>query len=181
MLQLGNHEFHASLKKLFKKKKSGKSSPDSVSASGTHPYSNDDVATIHKLHDFKENKFFSFLRFILTHLVWKVIVTRNINYLIRMKEIIAANPHKKFIVLSPMPCLKKADRIIRSKGGKLYKKMFGTFENVTFIDLFNHIPTDSRYFKDSSHLNSNGHRLLAMAIYKESNYPLKPEKYPIAV
>lgn len=105
LLQLGNHEFHASLKKLFQNKKVGKPNTSADSSADTSPNSTNASATIRMLPVAKEINSISFLRIFFTHLIWNVIIKRHIKYLSQMKEIIAANPHKKFIVLSPMLCM----------------------------------------------------------------------------
>ena len=167
LLQLGNYEFHASFKKLFLNKMSKKSSQSSSGSLKNKNFSTSLANKINMPLPDKEQKSNNILSDCFTFLIWRIIKKRNSVYLAQLKNIIASHPDRKFIFLSPLPCIKKNDRIIRSKGGKLFKMMFASFENITYVDLFSHLPPIKKYFKDSAHLNRSGHFLVARAISKE--------------
>lgn len=181
LLQLGNYEFHASLKKLFLNRKSSKDSPDISDSRESEIETASPANKINIPFPGKNQISHNIVSKCLTFLIWQIIKKRASDHLSQLKNIIASHPGRKFIILSPVPCIKKNDRIIRSKGGKLFKKMFDTFENTTYVDLFSHIPPSRKYFKDSAHLNGRGHYLLARAISKDINFIYENENLTIAV
>jgi hypothetical protein len=178
LLQLGNHEFHASLKKLFARKKKKKSNSDSAEKSSSSLVPSEPAIMYNSVNGKKALNIF---RLLLCQFIWKLILRRNYKYLFQLRNTILENPDKEFIVLSPIPCLKKADWLIRSKAGMLYKKIFGSFSNVTFIDLFSMVPSDERFFKDAAHLNRSGHRLLGRSVAREVKIKAGNAKWTIAV
>lgn len=90
---------------------------------------------------------------------WFYAISHNEQYLKDLYLQIQYCKEKEFIVLSPFPMLR--GNYPRRKASKLYKRLFSELANVSFIDLFNNIPSDEDYFNDIIHLNEKGHRLLA--------------------
>ena len=181
LLQLGNYEFHASLKKLFLNRKSSKDSQDNSDSRQSEIETGSPANKINISFPGKNQISNNIFSNCLTSLIWEIIKKRTSVHLSQLKNIIASHPGRKFIILSPVPCIKKNDLIIRSKGGKLFKELFSSFENTTYVDLFSHIPPTRKYFKDSAHLNRRGHYLLARAISKEVNFIFENENLTIAV
>lgn len=181
LLQLGNYEFHASLKKLFEKKK--KKSKLTVTQSNTPSVlsqTESDKSNI-LLPIVNEPKAGFLIRNIITPLIWRVLVHKNKKYLKELKQIVLENPSVKFIILSPIPCVKDSDRLIRRRAGNWYHKLFSRMSNVTYIDLSKFISTDKKYFIDPAHLNKIGHRILAKAVTQNLKLNKKSLNQAVAV
>lgn len=151
LLQLGNYEYHASLKRILKKRKKGSGLGSSSSEASATPNTIPLTAPrkLHPLH-----------RFIILPVIWIVLKRRTVLHLKLIKEYIKFYPDKKFVVLSPLVCLKETDNYIRQKGGQLMFRLFGGMANVTFINTHEILPADKRIFSDPFHLNAVGHKLL---------------------
>jgi hypothetical protein len=159
ILQLGNFEFQGSLKEILKKKISSKTEND------TEYGINDNISQeVFKLPESRNIKKGWLLNNFINPLIWGVLLRKNRIHLRNIQQIIRENPSTHFIVLSPMPCSKISDNIIRRKAGKWYKKLFSPLSNVTYIDLFRFIAVDKRYFIDPAHLNTTGHRILGRIV-----------------
>lgn len=179
LLQLGNYEFHASLKQLFQTKKKNKSKLSENS--GLVKKSDDTDKQPLLLPLVKEPKAGFFLRNLITPFIWIVLKYRNRLYLKNIKDIIKENPSQTFVILSPIPCFKTSDNLIRNKAAKWYKKLYATLPNVTYIDLFRYIASDKRYFADPGHLNSTGHRIMGRIISQHIKTLKESVQRPVAV
>jgi hypothetical protein len=179
LLQLGNYEFHASLKELFKEKKNYSGSfPDTGNGQLLSELKNETNEHL-MLPLIKEKKAGFMIQHLITPFIWNFLSCKYKKHLENIKSIIRENPEVKFIILSPIPCYKTADNLIRNRAGKSFRKLFSGLDNVTYIDLFRYISADKRYFEDPAHLNNTGHRILGKIVghylksaKKESYKPL---------
>ena len=163
LLQLGNHEFHASLKRLLLPRKKKKKNPAvSQKSAGESATSSTIVMPLRQ----KPQASLAF-RYLLTPFVWGLLVKKNRKHLEELKMIIQENPGTRFLVLSPIPCFTASDNFIRYKAGQWYKKLFGQLENAEIIDLFAALPPKKQLYIDGAHLNQLGHRLLGRILVKK--------------
>lgn len=163
LLQVGNYEFHASVKKLLKKKKSGRSS-STISGETIDSASSGAQLTI---KDKRESIAIKLFRVFILPVLWLIIRKKVTPQLQAIQNIVRNNPNRRFILLSPFPSLKFPDNYVRKKGGQLINKMMGEETNVVFIDLFSKLPVENRLFTDKFHLNAKGHHKLAQVLTKE--------------
>ncbi|HEX4877902.1 MAG TPA: hypothetical protein VFV31_14590 [Chitinophagaceae bacterium] len=163
LLQLGNYEFHASLKELFREKKNYTGSRVSGGSGQLSELTNEADDRL-MLPMVKEKKAGFVIQNLVTPFIWKYLNWKNKAHFSNIKSIIRENPGINFIILSPIPCYKISDNLIRNKAGKWYRKLFAAMPNVTYIDLFRYIAADKRYFEDPAHLNITGHRILGKIV-----------------
>ncbi|PZF71357.1 hypothetical protein [Taibaiella soli] len=169
ILQLGNFEFDASLKKTFDLWARKKRIP-----SAEQPKTNDRIVSqtgnfvhiVSTTPPVTNNRFLSLLQWAClppTILVRKYLVAGQMRSL---KEITQQFPHIKFIVLTPLPVVKATDNWIRKRAARYFKHYFKDLNNVSVIDThetLKHPPV----FADESHLNKIGHDLLQYAMEQE--------------
>lgn len=160
VLQLGNYEFNASLRQILKKKSGKSSNSGSASAGESALISGKPVM----LPLVKEPKTGFFFRNLITPFIWNILKYRNRVHLHHIRDIIRENPSMQFVILSPIPCFKSSDNLVRNLAGRWYRKLFAAMPNVTYIDLFRYIAADKRYFADPGHLNATGHRILGKIV-----------------
>jgi hypothetical protein len=159
ILQLGNYEFQGSLKEIIKKKINAKTDLGAEHAINDN-FSQQEL----KLPESRNIKRWGLLNNLFNPIVWSMLFRKNSVHLKNIQQIIRENPSTHFVVLSPMPCSKISDNIIRRKAGRWYKKLFAPLPNVSYIDLFRFIAVDKRYFIDPAHLNTTGHRILGRIV-----------------
>lgn len=169
VLQLGNYEFDASLKKtlqLWRKKR--KTDVEKKAANAT--FKSELVTVSNKANASKtnitysstpvlNNAFSSFFQW-----AWVPFVSAARTYLAadsikRLKQITQQYPSIRFIMLTPLPLAKAADNWVRKRAAAFYKKQFSGLKNVTTLDTHSML-TNPPIFVDPSHLNQVGHAIL---------------------
>lgn len=151
VLQLGNTELCPSFSEMLHVKKKNKNK------SGT------DKDTKIEVNDFHPHNFmFERVVSLASPLRWYYGISRNKIYLDELLGQMRKFKQKNFIILSPFPMVR--DNYPRRRAAKYYKSLYGKLSNVTFIDLFDYIPSKPEYFNDLIHLNAEGHQLLAEPI-----------------
>ncbi len=94
------------------------------------------------------------------------------NYFKEIRSVVANNPDKHFIILSPIPASNKyLDKIKRIRGRKM-NNLISNAPNATYINLMNSIKKKKRFFVEASYLNRFGHTLLARLIAQKSGLTL---------
>ena len=168
LLQLGNYEFHASIKRLLKKKKKKNSRSLNVEHDLSSSSENPSSAANSSLVGFKnERRIEPFLRMIVLPFIWLFLLNRNRAYLKKVYELTKKHSSKQFFILSPIPCLKFSDNYIRRKAAKFINKLLALQPNVIFIDLFDHLPQYKALYIDTFHLNAIGHKKLGKIVSSE--------------
>lgn len=115
------------------------------------------------------NRFMVFCLFIFYPVILMILKINANKYLKNLKLIIANNPNKYFIVLSPIPSSNIYQNKIKKLKGEIIRKLLLKSTNLTYIDFLNSIKTKKKHFIESSHLNRFGHILLARIIAKKSS------------
>lgn len=177
LLQLGNHEFSASLEQILKKKDTDTTTQNEYTFPGKKEFSKKSLP----LPEVSDRKAGFFLRNLLTPFIWGYLAYKNFKHLKNIRHIIKENPGTQFIILSPIPCLNTADNYVRRKAARWFKWMFAGLPNVKFIDLFRYIAVDKRYFEDPAHLNATGHRILGRIISQYMKPYKKDSHQPLAI
>ena len=167
LLQLGNYEFHASIKRLLKKKKQ-KGQSQTQSASSSKYSENGSSSTNSSLVGFKKDgPLEPVLRMFVLPFIWLFLLNKNRLHLKRIHELTRKYSTKQFFILSPIPCLKFSDNYVRRKASKFINKLLLFQPNVIFIDLFQHLPPYKALYVDSFHLNAIGHKKLGKIVSDE--------------
>ncbi|MBL7721850.1 MAG: SGNH/GDSL hydrolase family protein [Chitinophagaceae bacterium] len=177
LLQLGNHEFSASLEQILKKKDTDTTTQNEYTLPDKKEFSKKPLL----LPVVSERKAVFFLRNIMTPFIWGYLAYKNFKHLKNIRHIIKENPGTRFVILSPIPCLNTADNYIRRKAARWFKWTFAGLPNVKFIDLFRYIAVDKRYFEDPAHLNATGHRILGRIISQYIKPYKKDSHKPLAI
>ncbi len=73
-------------------------------------------------------------------------------------------PETTFVFLSPFPCLAPADNALRDFGGWLLRCRLASLPNRHWIDSHRLLRADRKLFVDSWHLNKQAHRALAYSL-----------------
>ncbi|WP_345075174.1 hypothetical protein [Hymenobacter fastidiosus] len=71
------------------------------------------------------------------------------------------NPDTLFIFLSPFPTQGASDTLIRKLGGWIMKRRLHNHDNLLFVDTHVVLVGSQALFIDNSHLNAEGHQVLA--------------------
>ena len=75
------------------------------------------------------------------------------------------NKNKVFVLISPLPCYKTSNNIMRRIGTIFYKNNF-IYDNVIFVNSHKIIPSKKEMFVNQIHLSAKGHRVLGTEISK---------------
>lgn len=177
LLQLGNHEFNASLKQILKKKENKIASENQYIIYKEEEFSKKP----HLLPVVSERKKGFFLKNLVAPLIWTYLAYKNFKHLKNIRHIIKENPGTTFVILSPIPCLNVSDNYVRRKAAGWFKWMFGRLSNVKYIDLFRYIAVDKRYFEDAAHLNATGHRILGRIVSQYIKTFKRDSQKPLAI
>jgi hypothetical protein len=162
LLQLGNYEFHASIRKIIKSKSKHKASSSSSVAASPLIDQKPGQALIVELPAPKKVSFIN--RYFVMPLIFALHVRKNKKYFEEIKSIIKNNPGREFIMIAPLPCLKATDNFIRTKAGVFMKRFLSDCSNVNFINLHGRIPQDKRLFYDPYHFNAFGHKKIGYLV-----------------
>jgi hypothetical protein len=157
MLHLGNQEYHASTRKLFRRKNTASPTGEKLSVE-TEPrtISLEKQATLNPLQ-----------KFLLLPMTWAIVSRKTRHDLQLIRELIKFYPEKKFVIVTPLPCLEARDTFIKNKAGKLMNRLFSGMANVTFINMHGRLPVDERIFADQFHLNAIGEKLMGRWLVKQ--------------
>lgn len=177
ILQLGNHEFNASLEQILKKKSTDSENQNEYPLPDKKEFSKKPLL----LPVVSEKKAGFFLRNLAAPLIWGLLAYKNFRHLKNIRHIIKENPGTRFVILSPIPCLNSSDNYIRRKAARCFQWIFDGLPNVKFIDLFRYIAVDKRYFEDPAHLNTTGHRILGRIISQYIKAYKKDSQQPLAI
>lgn len=151
VLQLGNFEFFTKIK------------PNHSSFSNSSSSSNNVVSALN--HDFYEGKnviyriVLYFTKVIFTPFYWIYIKNKTKVPLLKLSEEIQKKPKKLFVIITPLPCYKSANNIIRKKSVSYFWKFFN-LSNVVFVDSHKSIPIEKEMFFNEGHLGVKGHQKL---------------------
>ncbi len=163
LLQLGNYEFHASIKKMIKSGNgSQKSSAKSTASKTSLIKQKSGQAMVVELPAPKKVGFFN--RYLIMPFIFTLQIRKNKKFLEEVKTVIKNNPQREFIMVAPLPCLKATDNFIRSKAGLFMKRFLSDCSNVNFINLHGRVPQDKRLFYDPFHFNAFGHKKIGHLI-----------------
>ena len=160
VLQLGNFEFHPSLKfnimdsKLSPMKNSGSESSKTFK-----------ISEFYEGRNWLFRSLLDFSKLILTPYYLINIQNKYQIYFEILRNIIIKNNKKLFVVISPLPCYKTANNIIRKKGVKYFEN-FIDLENVIFVNSHEVIPISKDLFANQNHLSVMGHKLLGEEVSK---------------
>jgi hypothetical protein len=177
ILQLGNHEFNASIQQILQKKNAEEDYENEYPLPGKK-YSSKKLFMLPAVSE-KRNRFL--LRNLATPLIWAYLAYKNFNHLKNIRHIINENPGTRFVILSPIPCLNASDNYIRRKAASWFQWIFAGLPNVKFINLFKFITVDKRYFEDPAHLNKTGHRILGRIVSQYLKSVKKDTPSPLAI
>jgi lysophospholipase L1-like esterase len=166
LLQLGNFDYHSSLKRLFKKKKKDSAGKPSSSSSSSMPSKNQLREQFIVTPVDKEPFYKRMVRSITLPFIASVLQRRYAAHLEVLGNIIERNRKVRFIVMAPMPCIKWNDNYVRYRGAKEFKQLFALQPNVHFIDLHHSFERNRSLFQDPFHLNASGHQRLFQLIAK---------------
>ncbi|GAC1593322.1 MAG: hypothetical protein NVS3B25_15050 [Hymenobacter sp.] len=159
VLQLGNHEFSASLRSmgrqlcravgvrpLVKKPIAGAALP--LSSAAALPTSR--LAYYARITGMS----------LLTAALW-VFSARHRRSFRALNDCMREHPDTAFVFLSPFPCLIPADNTLRDFGGWLFRWLLADLPNRHWLDSHQVLRPDRQLFVDQSHLNEYAHRALA--------------------
>lgn len=160
ILQLGNYEFIPSLDlKYYKKRNKADDSFNKSSVDQTK------IESFYNDRNWVVQSIINFVKILVIPLYWLVIKRRNQIHLDRLKSIIIENPTIRFILLTPFPCYKSTNNIIRRKASELFFKN-SEIDNLTIVNSFKTIPANKEMFVNQAHLSQKGHRVLGKTIAK---------------
>ena len=163
VLQLGNHEFSASWRRLGHQlcravgvqPKNKKPLTDAA-----HPMSSAGPALpISRLAYYARVAATS----LLTAALW-VFSTQYRRSFRALNDCMRQHPNTAFIFLSPFPCLVPADNALRDFGGWLFRGLLADLPNRHWLDSHRVLRPDRQMFVDTSHLNEIAHRVLAHSL-----------------
>ena len=168
LLQLGNYEFHASIKRILKKNKKKSSIPCTNPNNHAASESSLSSSTIKSASSFRNGSSIEpILSMLVLPFIWFFLLKRNRKYLMRVQELAKKYNTKQFFILSPIPCLKYPDNYIRRRATKFIHKLLSLQPNVVFIDLFGQLPQYKALYFDNFHLNAIGHKNLGKIVSGE--------------
>lgn len=81
-----------------------------------------------------------------------------------LNDCMRQHPNTAFIFLSPFPCLVPADNALRDFGGWLFRGLLADLPNRHWLDSHRVLRPDRQMFVDTSHLNEIAHRVLAHSL-----------------
>jgi hypothetical protein len=174
VLQLGNHEFSASVQLMLRQltralgrvpapKKAGTTQSTSSGSSSSSSSSSDSAPGQPLLPPGKFYRLRVVGLSLLTLLLW--LFGKQYRHSIKaLNSCMALNPDTTFVFLSPFPCKPLADNDMRAFGGWLLRHRVAALPNRYWLDSHQVLHADRDLFTDPWHLNAQAHTALAYSL-----------------
>lgn len=165
MLQMGNYEMAASATRFLKRYILSQEVKDRYYATAKLADKEIPGDLFHKKWSLRFKRMFlpivQLLTVMLFYTFWMVWPSRLHLGWIRL---VKASRQTHFIILEPLPCLRRFDNLSRCIGGVLLRHSFRNQPHVTLIPCFG-AQAHPHLFIDDAHLNAAGHQALADCIF----------------